>query len=619
MRRCHLCALLLSTLILTSGSLSAATGYLVHNLIGDQSGVGNLTDPNLVNPWGISISATSPFWLCDGGTGLSTVYTFSATAYSVSSTKVAIPAATSGGNTTCTGIVSNGTTTAFEVGTTTPTHASFIFATVGGTISGWASAVSATQAQMAIDNSGSGASYDGLALYTPSSAAASGAAPRLYAPNFTSGAIEVYDVNWKPVTLASGAFTDSKIPAGYAPFNIQYLGGTAAVEGKLYVTYAKQDSTKKLAVAGPGLGYVDVYDTNGTLLSSLIAGGNLNAPWGLALAMSFPTTATGTVANLNFGQFSGDLLVGNFGDGTINAYDPKTGALVGQVQDPTGAAIKISGLWGLQFGNGGSGGDTNSLYFTAGTGGELHGLFGSIETSPTVTASNIVNGASFGTGIAPNTWITITGTSLAATARSWATADFSGSNLPTTLDGVTVTINGEKAYPDFISPKQINVLTPSDLPAGSSIPVVVTNNGLAAATANVTTASVAPAFFLFGGKYAAATHLNGAYIGPTSLGAVYTPAANGETIVIYGTGFGQTNPAIVNGQIVSGTPTLVATPTFQVNGQNATVVYAGMTPGTAGLYQFNVTLPTGLPSGDQAITATVGGATSPTGVFVTIQ
>ena len=609
----------LAALILAPAALPATSGYLMHNLVGDVAGAADNTDPNLVNPWGIAISASSPFWLCDGGAGLSTVYTFSATAFSVSSTKVAIPATSSGGNTTCTGIVSNGTTTAFEVGTTTPAHASFIFATQGGAISGWASSVNATQAQMAIDNSAAGAVYYGLALYTPSSAAASGSVPRLYAPNFFSGKIEVYDTTWKAVTtLGANAFIDPAIPAGYAPFNIQYLGGTAAVEGKLYVTYAKQDPTGKIDVPGAGNGYVSVFDTNGNLLQHLISGGNLNAPWGLALAMSFPTTATGTVTALNFGQFSGDLMVGNFGDGTINAYNPTTGALVGQVQDANGNPIKISGLWGLQFGNGGSGGDPNALFFTAGTGGELHGLFGSIQANPVMTTNNIENGASFGTTIAPNTWISIFGSNLAATARQWKTSDFNGSNLPTALDGVSITINGEAAYPYFISPKQIDVLTPANLAVGSNMNVVVTNNTLSSASVPVTTESVAPAFFLEGGKYVAATHVSGAYIGPTSLGAAFTPASNGETVVLYGTGFGATTPAIVNGQVVSGAPALAATPTITVGGSNATVAFAGMTGGSAGLYQFNVTLPTGLTVGDQPIVASVGGVSSPAGVFLTI-
>jgi uncharacterized protein (TIGR03118 family) len=618
MRRSICVLVCLAMPILSPGPLSAAAGYLVYNLIADQTGVGDLSDPNLVNPWGISISASSPFWLCDAGTGLSTVYTFSATASSISTTKVAIPPATSGGSTACTGIVSNGST-GFLVGTTTPTKASFIFSTLGGTITGWASAVNANQAQPAIDNSGSGASYNGLAFYNPSSAAASGAVARLYAPNFTSGAIEVYDTTWKPVTLATGAFTDPKIPAGYAPFNIQYLGGTAAVEGKLYVTYAKQDSTKKLPVAGPGNGYVDVFDTNGNLLQSLIAGGNLNAPWGVALAMAFPTTATGTVANLAFGQYSGDLLVGNFGDGTISAYNPSTGALLGQLQDQNSNPLSIPDLWALQFGNGGSGGYINTLYFTAGSGGEKHGLFGSIQANPSITASNIVNGASFGPGIAPNTWIQITGSGLAPLSRSWATTDFSGSNLPTALNGVSVTINGEATYPDFISPKQINILTPADMAVASPVNIVVTNNGYVSATTSVTTASVAPAFFAFSGGNVAATHLSGAYIGPTSLGTAYTPAVPGETIVLYGAGFGVTSPAIVNGQLVSGVPNLITSPTIEIGTSNAVIVYAGMTPGTAGLYQFNVTVPAGLAAGTYPVSASVNGATSQTGLSLAVQ
>jgi len=613
--------------MLAPDPLSAASGYLVHNLVADVAGAADKTDPNLVNPWGIAISASSPFWLCNAGagsgtgastTGVSTVYSFSATAFAVSATKAIIPPATSGGDTSCTGIVVGGPAGTFLVGTPAA-KASFIFSSQGGTLTGWNGG---TNAQMAVDNSGSGAVYKGLALYTPSSSAPSGAAALLYAPNFHTGAIEVYDATWKPVTLAAGAFTDSAIPAGFAPFNIQYLGGTAAVEGKLYVTYAKQDANKKFDVAGAGNGYVDVYDpTTGKLLQHLIAGGNLNSPWGVALAMSFPTTATGTAANLSFGTYSGALLVGNFGDGTINAYNPTTGAYLGTLQDQNGVNIKISGLWGLQFGNGGSGGDVNSLFFTAGAGGQQHGLFGSLETAPTVTASNIQNGASFGTTIAPNTWISIIGSSLAATARSWTAADFNGSNLPTSLDNVTVTINGEKAYTYFISPKQINVLTPADLAVGSNIPVVVSNGPLTSASVNITTQAVAPAFFLFGGKYAATTHLSGAYVGPTSLGAVYTPATVGETIVLYGTGFGATTPAIQNGQVVSGTVNLAATPTFMINNVQANVVFAGLTPGTAGLYQFNVTVPSGMPTGtnDVPVTATVGGVTSPTGVLLTIQ
>jgi uncharacterized protein (TIGR03118 family) len=267
----------------------AATGYLQHNLVSDVAGAADLTDPNLVNAWGISISAASPFWLCDGGTGLSTVYTASATTFAVSATKAIIPPSSNGGNTVCTGQVSN-STTGFTVSTATVAArpASFIFATEGGTISGWASAVDATHAQMTIDNSAAGASYKGLAIVTTTTPTA-----QLYAANFTKGAIDVWDANWKPVTLAPGAFTDPAIPSGFAPFNIQNLGGS------LYVTYAKQGTTKPFDAPGVGNGYVDVYDPAGKLLKHLASQGPLNSPWGVQIA---PAT---------FGKFGGALLVGN--------------------------------------------------------------------------------------------------------------------------------------------------------------------------------------------------------------------------------------------------------------------------------------------------------------------
>jgi uncharacterized protein (TIGR03118 family) len=290
--------------LLLTPVLPAATGYLVHNLVADVAGVADFTDPNLVNAWGISITAASPFWLCDGGTGLSTVYTNSATAFSISATKAALPPSASGGNKVCTGIVANSVTTAFLVGATNPRNSSFIFATEGGTISGWSNAVDPVNAQMAVDNSAAGAVYKGLAIVTTGT-------PLLYAANFNSGAIDVFDANFKPMNLGAGSFTDPAVPAGFAPFNIQNLGG------KLYVTYAKQDSNKKFDVPGVGNGYVSIYDTNGKLLQHLISGGQLNSPWGIQIAP----------AN-TFGKFSGDLLVGNFGDGLINAYNPTTGALV---------------------------------------------------------------------------------------------------------------------------------------------------------------------------------------------------------------------------------------------------------------------------------------------------
>src|ERR1039457_3634236 len=223
-----------------------------------------------------------------------------------------------------------------------------------------------------------------------------------------------------------------------------------------------QDANKKFDVAGAGNGYVDVFDTTGKLLSSLVVGGTgswLNSPWGMAIA---PAT---------FGKFANDLLVGNFGDGLINAYDPATGAFAGTLQDASGNNIAIPGLWALIFGNGGSGGDKDTLYFTAGPGGQKHGLLGSISANPNVVST--LNAAQ-GTGaIAANTYVTIKGTNLAATKRSWAAADFgaTGKTLPTSLDGVSVTINGERAYLSYISPVQINLLTPADLASAGKVTV----------------------------------------------------------------------------------------------------------------------------------------------------
>jgi len=330
--------------------LSAASGnaYLIHNLVADQYGIADFTDPNLVNPWGIITSSSSPFWVSDGGTGLSTVYSSNGTP---SATKPSVPPSAKGtAPSTPTGIVNNATG-GFLVQGKVP---NFIFVTADGTVSAWASAVSATAAQLQVDNSASGAVYFGLAI----SATTTSATPMLYAANFASGNIDIFDTNFKPVVIA-GAFSDPSVPAGFAPFNIQNLGG------KLYVIYARQNAAKNFAANGGG--YAAIFDLNGNLLQHLVSNGPLNAPWGVAIA---PAT---------FGAFANDVLIGNFGDGTINAFDPGTGASQGALMDENGNIVSISGLWGLILGNGGSGGDANAIYFTAGTGGQRHGLLGSIQ------------------------------------------------------------------------------------------------------------------------------------------------------------------------------------------------------------------------------------------------
>jgi uncharacterized protein (TIGR03118 family) len=588
MKNTAVCVLMLS---LTPCLAPAATGYLARNLIADTAGVADFTDPNLVNGWGIAISAASPFWICDGGTGLSTVYTASASAFSISATKAALPPSGTGGNKVCTGIVANGASTAFLVGPAPGRSASFIFASEGGTISGWANAVDPLNAQMAVDNSATGAVYKGLAQVTTPN-------PQLYAANFKTGAIDVFDGSFKPVTLAAGAFTDPAIPAGFAPFNIQNLGG------KLYVTYAKQGATKVFDAPGAGNGYVDVYDTNGKLLQHLAEKGTLNSPWGVQIA---PAT---------FGKFGGALLVGNFGDGLISAFDVNTGAFLGNLQDAAGKNIQIDGLWGLQFGNGGNGGDVNSLYFTAGPQHQTHGLFGIIVSNPVITA-NIVNAGTAGGEIAPNTFVSIMGGSLAPTTRSWRTSDFTGTNLPTALDDVSVSVNGQPAFVYFVSPRQINILTPANMAVGGPAQIVVTDNGLTSQTMSVPTSAFGPAFFLLGGKYGVAVHADGKIVGPTTLVANNsTPAKPGETIAFYATGLGNTTPGVANGQVVSQAAPTAVLPTVEIGGAPATVTFGGLV--ATGLYQVNAVVPASVPDGDNALTVSIAGYTSPGGVFVNV-
>ena len=233
--------------------------------------------------------------------------------------------------------------------------ARFLFSTEGGMILGWSPAVNAATAIPGVDRSASGAIYKGLTTMSD----------RLYATDFHNGRVDVFDASFNPVTTA--AFSDPKLPAGYAPFGIQ------ALNGSIFVTYAKQDAAKKDDVAGDGFGYVDQFTPDGQFVARVAPGGRKNAPsnapWGLALAPA------------SFGVFSGDVLVGNFGNGRISAYKDLGGGkwvYKGQLRLGDQTLVKIDGLWAIAFGNGGAGGPTTSLYFAAGPGGESHGLFGSI-------------------------------------------------------------------------------------------------------------------------------------------------------------------------------------------------------------------------------------------------
>ena len=573
-----------------SSLLEAANAYLVRNLVSDIPDLADHTDPNLIAAWGISESATSPFWISDAGTGVATLYDSSGNPIPL---VVTIAVSKAGGSTgSPTGTVWNGTT-GFDVASGQP--AVFLFDTLDGTISGWNPKVNKASTIVMVDNSSKGASYFGLAM------GASGGNSYLFAANFAAGTIDVFDSNFAPVTLMNG-FKDPKIPAGYAPFNVQNLGG------KLYVAYAQQNAGKNFASTGAGLGYVDVYDTAGNLLQHLIAGGQLNAPWGLAIAPA------------GFGDFAGDLLVGNFGDGTINVFNPSTGTSVATLTDTIGARIVVPGLWALQPGNGASGGDANAIYFTAGIPGPdsgNHGLFGRLQAAPAIAASGgVFNAASATSGIAPNTWISIKGANLAETTRIWNGGDFVSNALPIELDGVRVTINGSPAYVYYVSPTQINVLTPTDVATGTAT-VITNNNGLVSASASIQVQSLGPAFFPSSdGKHVAATHADGSIVGPAGT-AGETPAKPGETIVLYGTGFGATNPAIPNGMLVTAALALVTPPTITIGGTGVQPAFAGLTG--PGLYQFNVTVPATAPDGDVPVSAQLGALTTQANMVIPVQ
>jgi uncharacterized protein (TIGR03118 family) len=305
-------------------------------------------DPDLVNAWGLARSSGSPWWVSDNGTDKSTLYNGAGAKRAL---VVTIPPSGSAP----TGVVFNGTT-GFVVSKDGKSGVSaFIFATESGTIAGWNPNVDATNAIVAVPSSGNSV-YKGLAM------GVSGGAAFLYATNFNTSTVDVFDSSFHPATL-DGNFSDPGIHTGFAPF------GIALLNGDLYVTYAKRDAGGHDDVAGPANGYVNVFDTSGHLLRRAATRGRLNSPWGVAIAPA------------DFGRYSGDLLVGNFGDGRINAVDPATGEFLGQLRDADNRPITIDGLWAIAFGGGNANsGPTDSLFFTAGPNGESEGLFGVLRS-----------------------------------------------------------------------------------------------------------------------------------------------------------------------------------------------------------------------------------------------
>jgi uncharacterized protein (TIGR03118 family) len=356
MRETILPTIVLLSVILVLGGVcpAAAQFYAQHNLVSDGAVPADLVDPDLVNAWGLVAGPMTPWWVANNGTGTSTLYNGNTGAKV--SLRVAVPGAP-------TGVVFNGGSSFVVTRDSASGPANFIFASEDGTISARSPAVSSTQAFVVVDNSASGAIYKGLAI------ASTDTGDFLYATNFFAGTVDVFDSNFDPV-LIPGAFTDPNLPEGYAPFGIQNLGG------RIYVTYALQDEDKEDDVPGEGHGFVDAFDTAGKLIRRVASKGQLNSPWGLALAPA------------DFGKFSNDLLVGNFGNGRIHAFDPERFTGNGEFQhrgmlhSADGRPIAIDGLWALAFGNGGNAGPTNTLFFTAGPDDEQHGLFGSLVEVP---------------------------------------------------------------------------------------------------------------------------------------------------------------------------------------------------------------------------------------------
>ena len=346
----RLALLVAAALLLLVPSTAAAAGsdnnsYVVHPLVSDTGAGGTIKDGNLVNAWGLTASGTSPWWVADNGMNVSTLY-------NGNNPPSIVPLVVSVAGDGPTGTVFN-STPGFPLPAGTG-NARFLFDTEDGVISGW----NGGSASQPVITSKDGAVYKGLAIANTS------AGPRLYATDFHNGRVDVFDGSWQPVKRPF-AFFDPTIPRGFAPFGIQAIGS------RIFVSYAKTQPGSDDEAHGPGLGFVDAFDAaTGILTGKVLLGFQLNAPWGLAQAPD------------GFGAFGGDLLVGNFGDGHVNAFRPILGGIVylpdGQLRDGSGQPVFIDGLWALEFGNGGAAGPASSLFFTAGPDEESHGLFGSI-------------------------------------------------------------------------------------------------------------------------------------------------------------------------------------------------------------------------------------------------
>jgi uncharacterized protein (TIGR03118 family) len=403
-----LAAFLLAVAVAVPAVAQTAGTYAVTNLVSDGSVPAPITNSNFINPWGVT---NATFWISTQATGFSYVLSAANAATpppapaSPFAFIITIPAASGGATATGqpSGAVSIGAATGFVL--PNGTKASFLFASLDGIITGWNSKLGTTTgtvAQVAINNSAANAEYTGLALATNTNGT------YLLAANFGKGSdIEVYDSTFAPAKLA-GTFTDPSLPAGYVPYSVHTIGT------QVFIAYALRSTTTGGPTVAPGDGLVDVFDTSGNFVAHAVAtGGNLNAPWGVAIA---PTT---------FGVFGGDLLIGNFGDGIINAYDPKSFAFLGQLSDGTGKTLTYASLWEIFFGltptSSTFAGNLNTLYFTAGLAGEKHGLFAAVNTNPTATGT-----ATYGFSASASALTVADGSSATAIVSAVPTNNFSG-------------------------------------------------------------------------------------------------------------------------------------------------------------------------------------------------
>ncbi len=325
------------------------------DLVADTSGPAAHADPNLVNPWGVAFVPGGDAWVSNNHTGTSTAYDGTGAALPL---VVAIPGPAGGAATGApTGVVYNATSDFVETGVVTSAPATLIFAGEDGVIAAWNNSLDGPAARRVADQSAAGSVYKGVAI------ANNGAANFVFATDFHNGKIDVFDKNFALVPSTPGGFADKTIPKGFAPFGIQNVGGV------LYVTYAQQDADRMDDVPGKSQGFVNCFDANGFRLRRFAQRAHLNAPWGIAQAPA------------DFGESGTNILVGNFGDGTISAFDVGSGQFMGQLRVTNGEVRAIEGLWGIAFGNDARSQPHQSLFFAAGPGGEGHGLYGRIDAA----------------------------------------------------------------------------------------------------------------------------------------------------------------------------------------------------------------------------------------------